>query len=72
MSWPNDEPDSPAGRTAQVVTAIPGGASPGEVRVAIRGGTELYLAYCDTPVEHGASVLVVEDLGGRAVRVFGV
>lgn len=65
-----DDPESPAGRMGQVVTTIPGGTSPGEVRVAIRGGTELFLAYCDSPVDRGASVLVVEDLGGRAVRVF--
>lgn len=70
MSWSHEDPESPAGRTGQVVTAIPGGVSPGEVRVAIRGGTELFLAYCDSPVEPGTAVLVVEDLGGRAVRVF--
>ena len=64
-----DDPESPAGRVGHVVTLIPGGTSPGEVRVAILGGTELFLAYCEAPVEQGASVLVVEDLGGRAVRV---
>ncbi len=64
------DPASPVGRVGQVLTAIPGGTSPGEVRLAIRGGTELFLAYCDSPVDRGAAVLVVEDLGGRAVRVF--
>jgi hypothetical protein len=52
-----------------VTTAIAGGAHPGEIRVAIRGGSEMFIAYSDTPVERGASVLVTEDLGGRAVRV---
>lgn len=71
MSSPGEDLESPAGRMGQVVTAIPGGTRPGEVRVPIRGGTELFLAYSDSPVEQGASVLIVEDLGGRSVRVFG-
>lgn len=70
LSDAEDDPQSPVGRVGQVVTAIPGGTSPGEVRLAIRGGTELFLAYCDSPIARGASVLVVEDLGGRSVRVF--
>ena len=71
MGRAREDPEELGGRMGHVVTAIPGGPAPGEVRVAVRGGTELFLAYCDSPVEQGASVLVVEDLGGRAVRVLG-
>lgn len=69
MSRQGEDPESPTGRMAHVVTAIAGGNQPGEVRVPIRGGHELFIAYCTSPVERGVSVLVTEDLGGRNVRV---
>ncbi len=69
MRGGHEDPESATGRLGQVTTAIAGGAHPGEIRVAIRGGSEMFIAYSDTPVERGASVLVTEDLGGRAVRV---
>jgi hypothetical protein len=42
---------------------------PGEVVVAIRGGTEAFAALCDEPVAKNARVVVVEYLTGRTVTV---
>jgi hypothetical protein len=50
-----------------VGTRGPGG--PGEVLINIRGGSETYLAWSDTPLPKGATVLVVETRGARAVDV---
>ena len=46
-----------------------GGAGPGEVLIKIRGGSEAYLAWSDTPLPKGATVLVVESRGARTVDV---
>jgi hypothetical protein len=42
---------------------------PGEVIVAIRGGTETFAALCDEAVAKNARVVVVECLSGRTVSV---
>jgi len=39
------------------------------VLIRIRGGTETYLAYSESPIAKGESVLVVESRGHRAVDV---
>jgi hypothetical protein len=65
----SDGDDSPAGRTGYVTVAIPGRDRPGEVRVAIRGGTEHFIAYADEPIDRGREVIVTGDRGGRAVDV---
>lgn len=65
----SDGSDSPAGRTGYVTVAIPGPGRPGEVRVAIRGGSEHFIAYADEPIERGREILVVCDRGARAVDV---
>ncbi len=65
----SDTEDSPAGRTGYVTVAIPGRGRPGEVLVAIRGGTEHFLAYADQPIERGVEVIVTGDRGARAVDV---
>lgn len=57
---------------ANVTTPIPGTGRPGEVVVRIRGGTETYMAYCDTAVPAGTEVLVIEDRGARSVNVMTV
>ena len=46
-----------------------GKAGPGEVHVKIRGGSETFLAWSETPLPKGATVLVVESRGARAVDV---
>ncbi len=49
--------------------ATRGGAGPGEVRVKIRGGSETFLAWSEKPLPRGATVLVIDSRGGRAVDV---
>ncbi len=49
--------------------ATRGGAGPGEVRVKIRGGSETFLAWSEQPLPRGATVLVIDSRGGRAVDV---
>ena len=67
MSFPG--PDVVVGRSARVTLAIPGGPTPGEVLVRVRGGTETYMAFAESPVEEGAEVVVLADRGGRMLSV---
>jgi len=46
-----------------------GGAGPGEVLIKIRGGSETFLAWSERPLPKGATVLVVDSRGARAVDV---
>ena len=57
------------GRPAHVTVAIPGGARAGEVVVRVRGGSEAYIAYSETPIEAGEQVVVVDDRGARILVV---
>ena len=52
-----------------ITLATRGTAGPGEVQVKIRGGSEAFLAWSDRPLPKGATVLVVESRGERAVDV---
>ena len=49
--------------------ATRGAAGPGEVRIKIRGGSEHYLAWSQTPLPKGATVLVIDYRGPRTVDV---
>jgi len=49
--------------------ATRGHAGPGEVVVKVRGGTEAYIAWSDSPLPKGATVLVIESRGSRTVDV---
>ena len=42
---------------------------PGEVHVKVRGGSESFIAWSDEPLPGGATVLVIESRGTRAVDV---
>ena len=42
---------------------------PGEVRIKIRGGSETFIAWSERPLLRGATVLVIESRGTRAVDV---
>jgi membrane protein implicated in regulation of membrane protease activity len=42
---------------------------PGEVHIKIRGGSETFLAWSEEPLPKGATVLVTESRGARAVDV---
>ena len=61
--------ESAIGRVGVIVVATRGPAGPGEVLVKIRGGSETYLAWSETPLPRGATVLVVDSRGARTVDV---
>jgi hypothetical protein len=42
---------------------------PGEVRIKIRGGSESFIAWSESPLPRGATVLVIDSRGQRAVSV---
>ena len=49
------DPENVVGRSAHVMLPIPGDDKPGEVLIAVRGGSEMFIVYCDQPVPAGAS-----------------
>jgi hypothetical protein len=57
------------GQVGTLVVATRGAVGPGEVRVSIRGGSECFLAWSDTPLPRGASVLIIDYRGPRTVDV---
>ncbi|MFI5499922.1 hypothetical protein ACIA5E_12735 [Nocardia asteroides] len=57
------------GLTGTITSPIRGAGALGEVLVAIRGGTELYLARADEPITTGTTVLIVAVHPGRIVDV---
>jgi hypothetical protein len=61
--------ESSIGCIGVLTVATRGSAGPGEVRIRIRGGTEAFLAWSDEPLPRGATVLVVDSRGARAVDV---
>ncbi|MVU78501.1 hypothetical protein GPX89_14755 [Nocardia sp. ET3-3] len=61
--------DPVVGLTGTLTSPIRGKGSLGEVRIAIRGGTELYIARAEEPLTAGATVLVVAAHAGRLVDV---
>jgi hypothetical protein len=52
-----------------LTVATRGQAGPGEVLVSVRGGRETFIAWSPRPIAKGASVLVIETRGTRAVDV---
>jgi hypothetical protein len=65
---PDPGPDELYGRIGRVTVPIPN-EGPGEIVVAIRGGTERFAAWCDGPLPKHASVVVVEVRSPRSVLV---
>ncbi len=61
--------ESSIGRVGVLIVGTRGGDGPGEVLIKIRGGTEAFLAWSEKPLPRGATVLVVESRGARAVDV---
>ena len=61
--------DSPVGRIGVLLIGTRGDGGPGEVLIKIRGGSEAFLAFSDEPLPKGATVLVIESRGARAVDV---
>jgi hypothetical protein len=62
-----DEPS--VGSVGVLTIATRGNAGPGEVHIKIRGGSESFMAWSDRPLPRGATVLVVQSRGARAVDV---
>ncbi|HEY2504893.1 MAG TPA: hypothetical protein VGI58_00110 [Streptosporangiaceae bacterium] len=52
-----------------LTVATRGAGGPGEVLVSVRGGKEHFLAWSPEPLPKGATVLVIESRGRRAVDV---
>ena len=46
-----------------------GDSGPGEVRIKIRGGSETFIAWSESPLPKGATVLVIDFRGSRTVDV---
>ncbi|MFD6389804.1 hypothetical protein ACWF9G_04585 [Nocardia sp. NPDC055029] len=57
------------GLTGTLTSPIRAAGALGEVLVAIRGGTETYLARADEPIAAGSTVLIVAVHPGRLVDV---
>ncbi|TVT58467.1 hypothetical protein FNH05_06585 [Amycolatopsis rhizosphaerae] len=60
---------SAVGRVGELVHPTRGADGPGEVKVRIRGASEIYLAWSEEPLPAGTAVLVVESRGARTVDV---
>jgi len=61
--------ESSIGCVGVLTVATRGGDGPGEVLIKIRGGSEDFLAWSEKPLPKGATVLVIESRGARAVDV---
>ena len=61
--------ESAIGTVGVLTIATRGSAGPGEVRIKIRGGSELFLAWSETPLRKGTTVLVIDYRGPRTVDV---
>ncbi len=57
------------GCIGKLTVACRGAAGPGEVVVSVRGGREAFIAWSAEPLPRGATVLVIESRGHRAVDV---
>ena len=60
---------SAIGTVGVLTVATRGSAGPGEVRIRIRGGSELFLAWSETPLPKGVTVLVIDYRGPLTVDV---
>lgn len=60
---------SAIGCIGKIIVATRGAAGPGEVLVQIRGGSEAFIAWSQDPLPKGATVLVIDERGNRAVDV---
>lgn len=61
--------ESSIGTVGVLTIATRGTAGPGEVRIKVRGGSECFLAWSETPLPRGATVLVTDFRGARTVDV---
>ena len=61
--------ESAIGTVGVITVATRGLAGPGEVRIRIRGGAENFIAWSQTPLPIGTTVLVANYRGRRTVDV---
>ncbi|WP_433192396.1 hypothetical protein ACQP1G_27205 [Nocardia sp. CA-107356] len=61
--------DPVQGLTGRLTSPIRGAGMLGEVLVAIRGGTEIYIARAAEPISAGETVLIIAVHPGRIVDV---
>jgi len=61
--------DSLIGLVGQLTVSIPADGGPGEVVLAIRGGSESFAAWADEPIARYTRVVVVEERSARSVTV---
>ena len=61
--------ESSIGCVGVLTVGTRGERGPGEVHIKIRGGTETFLAWSETPLPKGTTVLVIDSRGARAVDV---
>ncbi|MFC6599832.1 hypothetical protein [Kitasatospora paranensis] len=64
----DDSLQSPLGAVGKVTVPIPADG-PGEVLVALRGGSEAFAAWCAGPVAVNTRVVVVDTFSARSVLV---
>ena len=60
---------SAIGSVGVLTVGTRGGSGPGEVRIKIRGGSETFIAWSETPLPRGATVLIIDERGRRGVDV---
>ena len=60
---------SAIGSVGVLTVGTRGARGPGEVRIKIRGGSESFIAWSEEPLPQGATVLVIEARGPRALAV---
>ena len=63
-----DAEQSVVGAIGRVTVPIPADG-PGEVLIAVRGGTEAFAAWSDQPIDKHTRVLVIECTSARSVIV---
>jgi len=61
--------ESSIGAVGVLTVGTRGQDGPGEVLIKIRGGSEAFLAWSETPLPKGTTVLVIESRGTRTVDV---
>ena len=63
-----DAEESLLGKVGRITVSIPANG-PGEVLLAVRGGSEAFAAWSDEPIPRHCRVVVVESLSARSVFV---
>ena len=68
---PQDQQESLLGKVGRVTVSIPRNG-PGEVLLAVRGGSEAFAAWSDEPIARHTRIIVMESLSARSVFVAAI